>query len=534
MKNNYQKLLNDDVEQQEELSSERKNAEDTVIEPFLEWCYYQGFELFTKSNAQQLRGNSAVTLGIIIGSLSIASMYPLGGSFGGVVSDYFKVKNDNIRLIMYHFFGTTATLPMLALSCIEAKDLFQKIAASKGESKIVKYYKKHWYNGFVMLAYIFAGFSALSPMYATLEAFSNSPLWLQYITVPASYVGPLIFKAASEIRLVDRAFRASAPEEDSEVSRCRNLLRKNLISSVHFINRLSDVELNRLFSRTFNQDRNLADVNERKESTLSRIHYFFSHSRNTEEVESSPNVVDSKNGDIFRSMFKGLGFFIGAASSYVYYTLAESAALYLCDYFDIEDEETRETLKITSAVMAVVPWASLGAEATQMVFKKIYDSLNSFYQNRNNAPITSFREKVITTIAAIEGCCAATPPTYLAIKALESSPWYAQLLIIPAFIGPASIRATAIARFMYEGIEWIHDFRKETPKTRRQKLVKTIEKVAAVIERLPDDQVIQLYEELSKTQGFQEFLTNDYPQDHEQDDANEKNLFSEPLLGKNY
>lgn len=466
-----------------------------TIKPFLEWCYQEAFNLSTKTQRQKLREKAAVGVGVTLGAFSVASIYPLGGDFGNVVSDHLDITAPTSRCLIFHFFGTTAIIPMLALACVEAKDLFQKIASSNAEKGIIKYNRKNLRNGLITFAYVLAAFSALSPMYATIEAFVNAPIWLKYMTIPSSFFGPLIFKSASEIRLVDRILSKYAPPEELRIKNYREELRNDLSSTIKFIRQLSDENLDALFIEIFNKNRELEDASEKQDQALRRINYFFSHRQQASNVldENRPNnlIHTSSCGKKF---IEGVGACVGAASAYVYYTLAESATLYLCDYLNIQDEETRTVLKAICASMAIVPWGSLGAESTQTVFGKIYDLMSSC--NSSGVPKTSFSKKIIAATATFEGVCASTAPVYLAIQALSSTPWYQQLLIIPAFIGPASIRTMAIARLMNEGVDWLSSLSAETTAMRRENLIKTIEKIAGIFDKLPDGQIAQLYADL--------------------------------------
>lgn len=471
---------------------EKERVINEVIKPFLEWCYREAFHLTKKSRAQMIKQYTAVGAGIVVGSLSVASIYPLGGDFGNVISDAIGVENPDGRKAIYGFFATNAIIPMLCLSCIEAKDLFKKLT-SPSTNALIKQDRKHLRTGLICFAYVLGAFSALSPMYATIEAFKNSAFWIKALTIPASFVGPFIFKTASETRLIDRGLSNLSSKETQDILDMRQTLQHDLKNTVQIIQEMENEEIDTLFSNIFEANQRISGKTN-QQVAYDNIQHFFALPRQKNHVEIAmppSRPVSSSYGNKF---FKGVGFVVGAASSYVYYTLAESATLAICDTLGIYEEETRNALKYAIASMAIIPWASMGAESTYMVFDKLYHVFGGSNPNPSSAG-----NRFISIFSAVEGMCASTPPTYLAIQALENSPWYAKLLIIPAFLGPASIRTVAVSRLLEESIRWLRGCYANSKHTKKETLIEAITKISAIIDKLPEEQLVRLYTDLLQT-----------------------------------
>lgn len=482
-------------------SEEQFMVIDHVIKPFLEWSYQEAFDLIPKTRYQKTKEMMALAGGTAIGGLSVASIYPLGGSFGDIVSDSLGIDNPEARTIIYGFFAINALIPMLCLSCVEAKDLFKKMASlSVHEKSISKQDRKNLRRGFACLAYVLAAFSALSPMYATVIAFDDSPTWVKWLTIPASFVGPLIFKAASELRLADRALNAWTPEEKHIIKLMRQQIKEKFSSALAIIKNMPDEKLDGLFLEVLQNGQDLQQDKQKQQQALLNLNRLASLPNNRSFVKDGPTATKAalprqEKPSCFSSFWKGVGLFTGAASAYVYYTLAESAALYLCDYLQIEDEEARWYIQQSTSALAVIPWAALGAESTLTVFEKAYNFLRCKKEPSTPKPISHYS---IATVAIFEGLCSATPPTYLAIQALNGTPWCAKLLIIPAFIGPAAIRTVAVSRLLEEGAAYIKTKRQDCQESKKARLLECVLKISAAIDKVPDKQLIHLYFELLK------------------------------------
>ncbi len=470
------------------------------IKPFLQWCYHETFDQSVKSRYQQVKALTALSGGIIIGGLSVASIYPLGGSFGNVLCDYLAVTEPTTRTAIYGFFAINALMPMLCLSCIEAKELFTRLASSSNTQAITKVDRKNLRRGFTCIAYVLAAFSALSPLYATIEVFADAADWLKWLTIPTSFIGPVIFKAASELRLLDKALSYYPAPEKAVIKGMQKELQTKWQWVENIIKDMSDEPLDRLFFDVLGDKIGLKQADAQQQNAYHNLTRLFTLPLQYEDIQTSTVAEKAtKKPSRLSYFFKSVGFFTGAASAYVYYTLAESAALYLCDYLNIENQEQRTVIQQLSSSLAVIPWAALGAEATQAVFEKAYEFLRCKKASQSHPPKTSYW---IPAIASFEGICSATPPTYLAIQALNNTPWYAQLLLIPAFLGPASIRTVAVARLMTEGAAYVKTFQPESTLVRKEQLLAAVNKITTALNKVPDEQLSQLYFD----------LMNNYPQ----------------------
>lgn len=471
-----------------------------VIQLFLEWCYRGALGAAKPTTSQKIKKVVANTAGFIVGGLSVSSIYPLSGNFGDVVSDALHITDNTGRKALYHFFAVNGIIPMLCLSCIEAKDLFTRIAHSTSNDAITKPHHPYIKRGLTAAAYILAVFSALSPMYATLDVFKQSALWVKILTIPASFVGPMIFKAAAELRFIDKALSYLTTKEEAAIKMIRATLKKDMTTVRTVVEKMPNEQVELLFTDIIKKNEptdNNQLAAQRALIVLNKLSELKNHSE-LQQVNQITAPQTSRLSCSFwgRKVCQGAGFVIGAASSYVYYTLAEAATIYLCNLVGIQDLETQNILKNIVASLSIIPWGVLGAESTQTIFDRIYNIFGG--KSLQDWKAGTRMQKAIPFVSVFEGIFASFAPTYLAMQALNTSPWYAKVLILPAFLGPASIRTMAVSRIMNEGLEWFEERGEMSPAIMRKKIITSIEKIDVALSHLPDEQIMALYHQLAK------------------------------------
>lgn len=472
-----------------------EKIENEIIKPFLDWArtnVIQIPEITKLSRAFSI-------IGFVTGSAGVYAFFPLGGSFSITVSDFLKIDDNNYRKILYVLFATDAIIPMIALSGLATKNHFQKLASPSQEYKLItKKNKSLLRKGLISAAYLLGMFAAITPAYVTSDILKDEPLWLRVLMSIPAYLGGFMYKIDAEKRLLDKTFNTLSMGKTELIKNMRISLKNNLSSSISKIVTIENEQLELMFNEILEKDYFEDPELSIQEQTMHRIKSMFLN-RQCSNAEGQ-FIEQPRFKKYSKKIASTSGFVIGAISSYTYYTLGEGAGLVICDWLGLSDPMVKKIISKFIASLVIVPWAALGAEATKNRFEQIYCS----FFNKENSSIGEQTypklRKAIYAYSIFGGASAAIPLTYLAIKATEDISLSTRvMLVIPAFLGPAAVRTNAINLVLNQGLNWVNGFRRETSASKRDKLINAMSTISTALDKLPDEQITELYENIFKS-----------------------------------
>lgn len=465
-----------------------EQVKENVILPFLRWSKKYVFERMEASTRQC----TASSAGLVIGGISAAVMYELGEGFGDILCELLHIDDENARLAVRNFFGTGALIPMVALGAIATQDYFKQCAspASPETKQIMNQNKKYIKDTLKVFAYVLAVFSAI-PQSSLTYIYLKNPIF-RFIATPAAVLAPFLFNSNAEIQLINRGFRHFNQGQTKEIRAQRAYLQNRLTETMKIISDMSDEKINALFNEILGEKE---DKGEDKNSSLekNKVKSLFNLDISNKTAQTS--FVSKAQPSFGKTITGAVGFTMGAAGSYVYYTLGDQAVDLVCDYAEIDDPETRKILKNIVGSLAYIPCAALGAVNAQNRFEAFYDKFITGKKSINQFSWSKLRSG-ISKFAIFEGALSATPLVYIAVQSAINGPLLQKLLVIPTFMTPFCIRSNALDKLLNRGVDAIDERFCKTTKTHQNALVKAALKLQDALADFPDEQITAIYQDL--------------------------------------
>lgn len=456
-----------------------------ILVPFLKWSNENVFLKKKETFVEKISGS----VGFMSGAISAYVMFSLGAGFGKIASNFLEIKDMTTKNNIINFFGINALVPMVALGATATKDNFQQMTSPHSQ-ELVKINKKSNKNKkrLVTLSYFLAVFSAIPQSSLTYRLVQDSNFLSQMIVIPA-FIGPFFFNVNAELQLVNKFFDSLTKREADLM---RSELRNKLHSSMKAMTHLEDDQINLLFEELIN-----SESGEGQEKILRKIKIIFNIHPNAQPEIKEEKIFNENT--LSRKITKLTGFSVGATSAYVYYGLGKLGMSLICEKIGMQDPEILEILCEITGVLAYIPNAALSAISTQDRFEQIYNGLLGYSKNDPKyAKSWPGLRRLILGFSIFEGVMSATPLTYIALESAIQGSWIQKSLVIPTFIGPASVRSLAVERLLNRGLDWIDSRYYNTTATQRDKLIKMILKIDYILKDMKEEQIGALHQQVTK------------------------------------
>lgn len=442
--------------------------------------------------------------GLSVGAISAYVMYELGRGFGEDASEGIKdatnFESDHLTVGLEEFFGWTAVVAMSALGAINTWDNFVKMVTPKSESKekILKNNspKWRWVSKNIVLNTL--GVFSFIPQSMLTWYYLDGSYFRIPVTITA-IIAPFYFnKGAGEI-LKDRFFNYISKGNEVKIIAWRSQLIVEITKKTAEI-AAADSEANlETYNAIF-----ASEVDSTKSAKLwEKTQTLIGNDFYNEASDDSVNLTTCCSNWFSRDSFIGyIGFVLGAAGAVAYYNLGQWATSYFLDQIGVNpDPETEKILRDVIGFLAYILNGALAAVNTQDRFQQFF--------SKQNKPIKLHSQqgwrKVAFWLGIIFGALSATPLTYIAIQdAIKAGTVIMWLLVPPTFLAPFSVRSKASENLENRFITAIDKCFFSNDATKSDILLTLSQDIAAILPRLSDEVIEQLFKALNPTKFIED------------------------------
>lgn len=473
------------------------NQDTERLKPFLNWVRT---EILKKKpdNGSQV---AASVSGFITGGVGVYTLFPLGGDFANFLSDAMEIEDDAARASFYYLFAINAIIPMIALSGLATKDHFRNLATNKPQYPLVqKNNLPILRQGLKASAYLVGIFAPINGVYISCEVLGNSPIWLKVLMGIPAYLGCFMFKIDATLKFLNKFLDRASQGATPLIKKQRRELKEQLTANLLAISRMTESDFDATFKRTIEANFESAGAKDVNNQTLDRLRILLSPmNEGTELIKPVNRSQLNRAGKFIASTF---GVTLGGLSGYSYFAYGQLAALAILSMLGIQDQRSREVLSTIIGSFVVIPWATLGANATQDRMEQIYDAIfNSPKKKAKTGPRNALK-KTIFGYSIIGGAASAIPLTYLTILATGGmSMVIRSILIFAAFCGPTAVRSSAISRMLHNALSLYDSFGSDTKEKRSEKFNQSANLIQTSLDKLPDEQIQSLHNIFKPTEN---------------------------------
>lgn len=460
------------------------------LDPFLKWLELDVLSPPSSNTYMNILG----TIGFGIGMIAAYSAFPLAGEFAQFITELIGCGRSQA---FYIILGINAAIPAMALNSVATRHHFQSLISSKQGAKDLFPSNKKILS-FSMTAHALSLFAALSSGYVGYLVSKDFSLGWTVLFTACAYIGCWMFTAESQKRIARSLVYRS--EQNKENNFKREKLESVLILSAHAVPNLNNQQIDRIYSTLFSK----AETASNNQLIFKKLAILLAMGKNM------PMLQTPSNCKVYTGVIiKALGAIIGAAETYVAYSLVQDVAQIICKGLSIRDEGASSALSNVAAGLACIPWACLDIEGVIGRFSNIYNYVFNkqlFFQTEFYSPAV---QTAITTFSVWGGVSAAIPPTYLAIKTTENFPLAIRILISTAtFCCPAAVLTEALNTMLNQGWNYVKKHKKLSLKLKRERIVDAFKLILIHLNEFPDSTISALYTQLASPHELEYYLTS--------------------------